>query len=176
MALPRIGQEVIVDFLEGDPDQPIITGRTYHAANVPPYALPAHKTRMSIKSKTHKGAGFNELRFEDEKDKEEVFIHAQKDQNNVVLNDETTRIGRNRTEDVGKSESISIGENLTVNVTQASQKKAKSVVIEAADVITLKVGGSSIELTPSGIVINATKVDVNGNAMVVVKGGLTKIN
>jgi len=94
----------------------------------------------------------------------------------VVLNDETTRIGRNRTEDVGKSESISIGENLTVNVTQASQKKAKSVVIEAADVITLKVGGSSIELTPSGIVINATKVDVNGNAMVVVKGGLTKIN
>ncbi|VAW92917.1 VgrG protein, partial [hydrothermal vent metagenome] len=98
VAIPRIGQEVIVDFLEGDPDQPIITGRTYHAANVPPYPLPANKTRMSIKSKTHKGAGFNELRFDDEKDKEEVFIHAQKDQNNVVLNDETTEIGRNRTE------------------------------------------------------------------------------
>ncbi|MDG2946915.1 type VI secretion system tip protein TssI/VgrG, partial [Bisgaard Taxon 10/6] len=64
IAIPRIGHEVIVDFLEGDPDQPIITGRTYHSTTEPPYNLPAHKTRMSIKSKTHKGSGFNELRFE----------------------------------------------------------------------------------------------------------------
>ncbi|HEB94651.1 MAG TPA: hypothetical protein ENI94_14590, partial [Gammaproteobacteria bacterium] len=97
-------------------------------------------------------------------------------QNNVVRNDETTQIGRNRTEKVGKSESISIGENLTVKVTQASQKKAKSIMIEAADVITFKVGGSSIELTSSGIVVKATTVDVKGNAMVMIKGGLTKVN
>ncbi|MFO8141438.1 MAG: type VI secretion system tip protein TssI/VgrG, partial [Marinobacter sp.] len=79
MALPRIGHEVIVSFLDGDPDQPIITGRTYHATNTPPYALPEHKTRTTLKTKTHKGEGSNELRFEDEADREQIYVHAQKD-------------------------------------------------------------------------------------------------
>ncbi len=79
MALPRIGHEVIVSFLDGDPDQPIITGRTYHGANQPPYELPAHKTRTTLKTKTHKGEGSNELRFEDEADREQIYLHAQKD-------------------------------------------------------------------------------------------------
>jgi type VI secretion system secreted protein VgrG len=79
MALPRIGNEVIVSFLDGDPDQPIITGRTYHATNTPPYALPEHKTRTTLKTKTHKGEGSNELRFEDEADQEQIYVHAQKD-------------------------------------------------------------------------------------------------
>lgn len=109
MAIPRVGQEVIVDFLDGDPDQPIIIGRTYNALNPPPYGLPDNKTRMTIKSRTHKGSGFNELRFEDELDREEVFIHAQKDQNNHVNNDETTFVGHDRTERVGHDETISIG-------------------------------------------------------------------
>nr|WP_297399500.1 type VI secretion system tip protein TssI/VgrG [uncultured Marinobacter sp.] len=78
-ALPRIGHEVIVSFLDGDPDQPIITGRTYHATNTPPYALPEHKTRTTLKTKTHKGEGSNELRFEDEADQEQIYVHAQKD-------------------------------------------------------------------------------------------------
>ncbi|MDG2942363.1 type VI secretion system Vgr family protein, partial [Exercitatus varius] len=116
IAIPRIGHEVIVDFLEGDPDQPIITGRTYHSTTEPPYNLPAHKTRMSIKSKTHKGSGFNELRFEDEKDREEIFIHAERDQNNVVNHDETTQIGNDRTEQVGHDETINIGNNRTETV------------------------------------------------------------
>ena len=109
MAIPRIGQEVIVDFYEGNPDRPIITGRTYNDATKVPYPLPANKTRMTIKSKTHKGKGYNELRFEDEKDQEEVYIHAQKDQNNVVQNNETTMVGNDRTENVGNDETISIG-------------------------------------------------------------------
>jgi len=109
MAIPRIGHEVIVDFLEGDPDQPIVTGRTYHANNPPPYALPENKTRMTIKSQTHKGEGFNELRFEDEAEQEEIFMHAQKDQNNVVNNDETTRVGHDRSEEVTNDEIINIG-------------------------------------------------------------------
>ncbi len=109
MAIPRIGQEVIVDFYEGNPDRPIITGRTYNDATKVPYPLPANKTRMCIKSKTHKGTGYNELRFEDEKDQEEVFIHAQKDQNNVVEHDETTKVGNDRTENIGNDETISIG-------------------------------------------------------------------
>ena len=108
MAIPRIGHEVIVSFMEGDPDQPIVTGRTYHAANKPPYELPLHKTRTTFKTQTHKGKGYNELRFEDEAGQEEIFVHAQKDQNIVVENDETTRIGHDRSEDVGNDETIQI--------------------------------------------------------------------
>ncbi|MCE0941124.1 type VI secretion system tip protein VgrG, partial [Pseudomonas kurunegalensis] len=81
MAIPRIGQDVIIQYVNGDPDQPMITGRTYCGDQLPPYDLPEHKTRMTIKSQTHKGDGYNELRFEDELGKEEVFIHAQRDQN-----------------------------------------------------------------------------------------------
>ncbi|MND80745.1 Phage-related baseplate assembly protein [compost metagenome] len=109
MAIPRIGQEVIVSNFDGDPDQPVITGRTYNALQLPPYELPANKTRMSIKSQTHKGEGFNELRFEDEAGQEEVFIHAQKDQNNHVNNDETTFVGHDRSERVENDETVSIG-------------------------------------------------------------------
>ena len=123
--LPRIGQEVIVNFLEGDPDQPIITGRTYHSTTEPPYPVPKHKTRMTIKSKTHKGNGFNELRFEDEKGQEEIFLHAEKDHNHIVNHDETSQIGRDRTEQVSRNETVNIGhdrmetvgldESLTIN-------------------------------------------------------------
>ncbi|TLP52663.1 MULTISPECIES: type VI secretion system tip protein TssI/VgrG, partial [Pseudomonas] len=81
MAIPRIGQDVVIQYVNGDPDQPMITGRTYCGDQLPPYDLPDHKTRMTIKSQTHKGDGFNELRFEDELGRQEVFIHAQKDQN-----------------------------------------------------------------------------------------------
>lgn len=118
IAIPRIGHEVMVDFLEGDPDQPVITGRTYHSTTEPPYSLPEYKTRMTIKSKTHKGNGFNELRFEDENGKEEVFIHAERDQNNIVKHDETTQIGHDRSEQVGHDETINIGNNRTEIVGQ----------------------------------------------------------
>ncbi|SDX69199.1 type VI secretion system Vgr family protein [Marinobacter mobilis] len=89
MALPRIGHEVIVSFLDGDPDQPIITGRTYHATNTPPYALPEHKTRTVLKTQTHKGEGSNELRFEDEANQEQIYLHAQKDLDLLTENDRT---------------------------------------------------------------------------------------
>ena len=79
MFIPRIGQEVIVEFIEGDPDRPIITGRVYNGDNRPPYELPAEMTKSTIKSNSSKGgAGYNEVRFEDKKDKEQIFIHAEK--------------------------------------------------------------------------------------------------
>ncbi|HHC4987699.1 TPA: type VI secretion system tip protein TssI/VgrG, partial [Escherichia albertii] len=76
LAIPRVGQEVIVDFLNGDPDQPIIMGRTYHEDNRSPGSLPGTKTQMTIRSKTYMGSGFNELKFDDATGKEQVYIHA----------------------------------------------------------------------------------------------------
>lgn len=125
--IPRIGQEVIVDFLEGDPDRPIITGRVYNAEQVPPYALPANQTQSGVKSRSSKEGGtdnYNEIRFEDLKDAEQIYIHAEKDLQLVVENDRSGSVGANdsltvggdqsasvsgtRTETVGKDESITI--------------------------------------------------------------------
>ncbi|KNX78274.1 type VI secretion protein VgrG [Pseudomonas sp. 250J] len=116
MAIPRIGQDVIIQYVNGDPDQPMITGRTYCGNQLPPYDLPDHKTRMTIKSQTHKGDGFNELRFEDELGRQEVFIHAEKDQNNVVKHNETTFVGNNRSEQVDHDETLSIGHDRSQTV------------------------------------------------------------
>ncbi|UVL65250.1 type VI secretion system Vgr family protein [Pseudomonas sp. B21-031] len=159
MAIPRIGQDVIIQYVNGDPDQPMITGRTYCGDQLPPYDLPNHKTRMTIKSQTHKGAGFNELRFEDELGRQEVFIHAEKDQNNVVKHNETTFVGKDRservdhnekisigdhrTEDVGKDETISIGANRSVTIganKTETIKLAKAETIGLAKALTIGAG------------------------------------
>src|SRR5215470_14513046 len=135
IAIPRIGQEVVVDFLEGDPDRPIITGRVYNADQMPPYALPANMTQTGIKSRSSKGGGganFNEIRFEDKKGSEQVFLHAEKNQDIEVEKDETHWVGNdrkknidhdettvvknNRTETVGVNEKIDIGANRTETV------------------------------------------------------------
>ncbi len=94
---PRIGQEVIVDFLEGDPDRPIITGRVYNADQTVPYALPGEQTKSTIKSMSSKGGGgFNEIRLEDKKDSEQVFIFGQKDEDIRIKNDAREWIGNDR--------------------------------------------------------------------------------
>jgi type VI secretion system secreted protein VgrG len=108
--IPRIGQEVIVDFLEGDPDQPIIVGRVYHAERMPPWALPGKKVVSGFKSDSTKGGGgYNEISMDDTKGTELINIHAQYDQQKKVEHDERVNVGRNRTESVGNDESITIG-------------------------------------------------------------------
>jgi type VI secretion system secreted protein VgrG len=92
MFIPRVGHEVIVEFEEGDPDRPIITGRVYNGAGMPPYTLPDEKSKSTIKSDSLSGHGFNELRFDDSGGEEEIFIHAQKDLNQDIENDMTTRV------------------------------------------------------------------------------------
>lgn len=111
IAIPRIGHEVIVDYLEGDPDQPIVTGRTYHATNKSPYPLPENKTKMVIRSDSHKGTGFNELSFEDEAGSEKIYLHGEKDQDIHIENNRAKRIDRNQVESVGNNKSIEIGNN-----------------------------------------------------------------
>ncbi|HEY0137722.1 MAG TPA: type VI secretion system tip protein TssI/VgrG, partial [Nannocystis sp.] len=107
--LPRIGMEVVVEFLDGDPDRPLVTGCVYNGRNPPPYALPADKTKSGLKSSNSPSdGGFNELRFEDQKGVEEVFIHAERDLNTVVK--------RSKSLTVGASESNTVGENRDVKV------------------------------------------------------------
>ena len=102
MFIPRIGQEVVVSYLEGDPDRPLITGVVYNAEQTPAYKLPDEKTKSYIKTNsTQGGDGYNELRFEDKKDKEQIFIHAQKDIDTRVLNDSRERIIGNRHQIIG---------------------------------------------------------------------------
>ena len=127
MAIPRIGQEVVVDFIEGDPDRPIVTGRVYNADNMPPYGLPGSKTQSGIKSRSTKGGGadnFNEIRFEDKKGSEEVYIHAEKNETTVVEADQSTSVGANqsisvtdnRDEKIGKDRTLKVGGNKTETV------------------------------------------------------------
>lgn len=119
MFLPRIEQEVIVEFLEGDPDQPIITGRVYNAELMPPYDLPANQTQSGLKSRSSKGAtpdNFNEIRFEDKKGEEQLYIHAEKNQDIEVENDETHSVGHDRKKDIKNDETVSVGNNRSETV------------------------------------------------------------
>ncbi|TXB66362.1 type VI secretion system tip protein VgrG, partial [Paracoccus aurantiacus] len=116
MVIPRIGMEVVVDYLEGDPDKPLVTGCVYNGRNSVPYDLPANKTVSTFKSDSHKGSGYNEFRFEDESGREEVFMHAQKDHNTIIENDESHSIGHDRSKSVGNDQSESIGHDKTISV------------------------------------------------------------
>ena len=116
ISIPRIGQEVIVDFLEGDPDRPIIVGRVYNAESMPPFELPAQMVQSGIKSQTHKGSGYNELALDDTVGKEEFRMHAQYDMNTVVENDQTTTVHNCRTDVIDVDDSETVGNNQTAAV------------------------------------------------------------
>jgi type VI secretion system secreted protein VgrG len=115
MFIPRIGMEVVVSFLEGDPDRPLVTGCVYNSDSMPPYALPGEQTKSTIKSNVSKGGGgFNEIRFEDKKDSEEIFVQAEKDYNRVVKNNDTLKVGFEKA-DKG-DQAISIKNDRSVDV------------------------------------------------------------
>lgn len=97
IAIPRVGMEVLVTFLEGDPDQPLISGCLYHKQNIVPYDLPANKTRSTFKTLSSPGGGgFNELRIEDKKGQEQIFLHAQRDWDENIEHDQKIRVGNER--------------------------------------------------------------------------------
>src|SRR5271169_203809 len=117
VSIPRIGQEVVVDFLEGDPDQPIIVGRVYNAGQMPPFGMPGGAVVSGIKSNSTKGGGgYNEISLNDTKGTELINIHAQFDQQKKVEHDERVNVGNDRTESVGHDEKITIGNDRTEKV------------------------------------------------------------
>ncbi len=117
--VPRIGQEVMVNFIQGDPDQPVITGSFYNADNMPPYALPDNKTQSGVKTRSSLGgtpANYNEIRFEDKKGAEELAIHAEKNLNLEVESDTATLVGHDATASVGHDQVLSVSHDLTLSV------------------------------------------------------------
>jgi type VI secretion system secreted protein VgrG len=147
--IPRLKHEVVVDFLEGDPDQPIITGRVYNADNKVPYTLPDNKTQSTIKSRsTTQGtdANFNELRFEDKKGSEEVYFHAEKDFNRVVENNDTLKVGFDK-KDKG-DQTLEIYNNQTVTIgTDGADDGSQTVNIWKNRTITVKNGDEKLEVS-----------------------------
>lgn len=249
---PRIGMEVVVHFLDGDPDRPMVTGAVYNSANMPPWALPANMTKSGILSRSTKQgqvANANELSFDDNKGKEIILFHAEKDFKREVENDDTLDVGHdqtrtiknnrtttisegndtltiskgNRTEKIetgnetldidkgNRSVTIALGDEtlkvstgnrtttvekgndtLTISAgNQTTEAKAGKITLEAMQGITLKCGGTTVELTPQGVKINGVTVAVqatasaevkgamltlSGDGMTTVKGGIVKIN
>ncbi|EOC1268895.1 type VI secretion system Vgr family protein [Cronobacter malonaticus] len=118
--IPRVGDEVVVDFINGDPDRPLITGRVYNEASMPPWALPAAATQMGFLSRSKDGSpdNANALRFEDKAGEEQVWLHAEKNMDTEIENDETHSVGSNRTKTIGANETTTVKKNRTETVVE----------------------------------------------------------
>ena len=195
--IPRIGQEVIVEFLEGDPDRPIITGRVYNDDQMPPYTLPDHMTRTTFMSRSTKGGGsanYNELRFEDKKGNEQIFLNAEKDMDHRVENDSREFIGNDRSlivkndqkekvegelhSEVVKNRNEKVGQNMSLQVGQAlNEKTGQKFAHEAGQEIHLKAGMNVVIEAGMELTIKASGGFINiGPAGVAISGTLVLIN
>jgi type VI secretion system secreted protein VgrG len=205
IVLPRVGHEVIVDFLNGDPDRPIVVGRVFNSVNMPVYKLPDNKTRAVWRTKSYGGSSSggavtldtgnpsaNEIRFEDKGGKEEFFMHAEHDMNVRVRHnrslhvggDEEIKIGQDRSEYVKRNEAVKIDGSREVKIAGSDLLKVEKSItiksdttidIEAASRITLKCGGSTIEMTPSKIDIKTTMLSIDGGGKADITSALTTI-
>jgi type VI secretion system secreted protein VgrG len=140
--IPRIGQEVIVSYLEGDPDQPIVTGVVYNGQNKPPFALPDKKTQSGFRSRSTKQAGdsnFNELRFEDKKDSEEIYFHAEKDFKRVVENNDVLNVGASKKKDGDRTVTVFNDQKETIGCSQA-KSGSRTLTVWKDDTTTVKTG------------------------------------
>lgn len=179
-AVPRIGTQVLVSYLNGDIDRPIITGCTYDGRNAPPIKFPENKTQTTFRSQTHKGEGFNELRFEDAGGKQEVFLHAQKDMNTRVLHDRTTHVLHDhveviennqqmqvkgaRTETIDKDNSETVGQHKKITV-------GKTLSINVGEVIELRCGASVLRMDNGGhVTINGQEFKFEATGPVKITG------
>jgi type VI secretion system secreted protein VgrG len=184
--IPRVGQEVVVEFLEGDPDRPLVIGTVYNDEYKLPYELPAKKTIGGLKSDSTKGGGgYNEWNFEDKKGSEKIGIHAEKDLELVILNSETRTIGEKFSSGTSRQTTLKHGDDkldledgsqhVTISDDQTVDVQ-KTITITANIKIEIKVGASKITLEQSGITIEAPTINVNSLGPMVVKGTPVNIN
>ena len=138
VVIPRIGMEVVVEFLDGNPDKPLVTGCVFNGQNDAPYPLPDSKTKAVWRSNTHQGQGFNEISFEDQAGREMVYLHAQRDHNTDIGHDETHSIAHDRSKTVGNNQTETIGANKTITV---GTDHTESIGAN----MTLSVGGNQTE-------------------------------
>jgi type VI secretion system secreted protein VgrG len=199
--LPRVGHEVLVDFLDGDPDRPLIVGRVFNKAHMPTYELPANKTRAVWRTLTYGSSGSypesealdsgdnrtsNEIRFEDQGGKEELFIHAERDMNSRVRFDESRhvghsqerRVGLDRSTNIGRDEGKKIGRDRATHVIGKDDLLVNgSLSIESKTSITLRVGNSVVAIGPNGIIIQSPHVQIQAGMDAVINAGAqTRIN
>lgn len=205
IVIPRIGMEVIVEFIEGDPDRPLVVGTVYNGDNKAPYTLPGNKTQAGVKSRSSKGGGesnYNEFIFEDKKGSEFIRLHAEKDLDSTIEDAEKRIIkGKNkakigettreteieRGDDILKiagDNKITIGNDQVVNIKQDQTVTAENnILIEAKSQLVLKVGSSTITMREGMIEIKTSKLDtktdltnLDGTAMIQLTAGLIKLN
>ena len=193
MHIPRIGEEVIVDFLDGDPDRPIITGRVYNSSQMPPYDLPADKTKSTWKSQTvgqsgsYDGAegtppnpGYNEVRFEDKGGSEELFVHAQRLFTALVELDESRTTNRDTTVRVGRNRTVNVKQNETVTIEQGDESRtlktgSRTTTIQKSDSTTLQTGDYSLTVSAGQATLEAMQkitLKVGSNTIVVSQQGI----
>ncbi|MEW4489231.1 type VI secretion system tip protein TssI/VgrG [Thalassoglobus sp. JC818] len=149
IAIPRIGQEVVVNFLNGDIDSPVVMGMLYNKDNMPPYALDDNKTQSGIKTHSTVGGGddnFNELRFEDKINEEEVYLHAERDFNCVIENNETREVGYEKSEEGNQEVKIYNNQELTVGVGN-SNGGSQTIKIGKDRTVTLNTGDDSLTIS-----------------------------
>ena len=184
---PRVGQEVLVDFINGDPDQPIISGAVYNADLMPPYALPGEKTQSGIKTRSTKEGGadnFNELRFEDKKGSELVYMQAEKDKQLYVKNDQNEKIDNDRNVEILNNDNLNVTKNRIAEMGENDTLKVgKTLNIEAGDEIVIKTGSAQIKMSSSGnITIEGTNIDIKGSnvkvdgSAITLSAGVIKLN
>ncbi|ELR64593.1 VgrG protein [Photobacterium marinum] len=185
---PRVGQEVLVEFLDGDPDQPIISGALYNGDLMPPYDLPGNKTQSGIKTCSTKEGGvdnYNEIRFEDEKDNELLYFHAEKDHHLIIENDFYSFVENNSNQVVKNDSQVSIENDLQKTVkndyklqvdNNINEKIGKQLIIDAGNKIVIKSGGASITLSSGGSIdIKGSSIKVNGSD-ISLKAGTIAVN
>jgi type VI secretion system secreted protein VgrG len=171
--IPRVGQEVVVEFLEGDPDRPLVVGTVYNDQYKPPYDLPSKKTIAGIKSDSTKGSnGYNEWNFEDKKGSEKITVHAEKDLDTVILHAETRTIGEKFESPTG-----SASRQTTLKMGDDKLDVESGQILHTAKLkIELTVGPSKLTIDPTGITLNAPTITLQAAGPITVQGLPVKIN
>jgi type VI secretion system secreted protein VgrG len=203
--IPRIGMEVVVQFLDGDPDRPLVTGCVYNGENHPPYNLPEHKTRSTIKTlSTPATGGYNEIRFEDAAGREQMYVQAERDQDTLVKHDRTLTVGRHSTRDIGGDERITVHQNRATQIvehdtftvdgnqeTEVHGASGQSVSVDANETVNVgkvlavtvgkqvvvNCGASTFTMDSMGnISLSGTNVSISSVGPVTVNGEVIELN